>query len=346
MDRNLSRRILLVLVALFAVAAMPAHAADKLWTAKAETMPRQIVGYATVEPRSVLRLRAGAAGIVANLTAQPGDTVAANAVLGQLIGPSIDTLLAARRAAATAADAAFKAAQQELAIQNQKFAARLSTRGAVAHAVAALSNAQADRDSAHAALAAAENMASIRAPQAGRVLTVEAYAGQRVDADETVLTLLPANDLWLRATVYGTEADAISAGATGQFAPAGGGAAIPVKVRAVVGALRSDGGRTLSLVPVATAPGWLDGETGTVTLDAGMLSGVAVPTRALILDQAKWFVLLHTAKGDVPQAVTLGPSHGGLTLITAGLAPGSAVVVENAYLDFHRGISEHYQPPD
>ncbi|MDE1902965.1 MAG: efflux RND transporter periplasmic adaptor subunit [Alphaproteobacteria bacterium] len=340
------RRHSLTIVVLLAIAATPAHAADVLWAAKAQTMPLQVVGYATVEPRSVLRLRAGVAGTIANLTAQPGDPVGANAVLGQLTGPSIDTLLAARRAAVTTADAAFKAAQQELAIERQKFAARLSTRGTVARAVAAMSNAQADRDSAHAALAAAEDMASIRAPQAGRVLTVDAYAGQRISADETVLTLLPENDLWLRATIYGTDADSVSAGATGQFVPAGGGATIPVKVRAVVGALRPDGGRTLNLVSVATAPGWLDGETGTVTLDAGTFSGVAVPTRALILDQTKWWVLVHTPKGDVPQEVALGPSRGGLTLITAGLAPGSAVVVEGAYLEFHRGISERYQPPD
>jgi len=340
------RQLCLVIAISLAVAVMPAHAADKLWTAKAQTMPRQIVGYATVEPHAVLRLRAGVAGTITNLTAQPGDTAAANAMLGQLTGPSIDTLLAARRAAVGTADAAFKVAQQELAIQQQKFAARLTTRSAVDHAAAALSNAQAERDSAHAALSAVEDMASIRAPQAGRVLTVDAYVGQRVGADETVLTLLPANGLWLRATVYGTDADAVSAGMPGQFAPVGGGASIPVKVRAVVGTVQSDGGQIVNLEPIAAAPGWADGETGTVAIDAGTLSGVVVPNRALVLDQAKWWVLIHTAKGDVPQQVTPGPSRSGLTLIMVGLAPGSAVVVENAYLEFHHGISERYQPPD
>ena len=343
---SMPHRLCLLIVVLFAVAAIPAHAADKLWTAEAQTMPRQIVGYATVEPHAVLRLRAGVAGTITNLTAQPGDTVAANAVLGQLSGPSIDTLLAARRAAAARADAALKVAQQEQAIQQQKFAARLTTRSAVDRAAAALSNAQAERDSAHAALSAAEDMASIRAPQVGRVLAVDVYAGQRVGADETVLTLLPANGLWLRATVYGADAAAVITGTLGQFAPVSGEAAIPVKVRAVVGAVQSDGGQIVNLEPIAASPGWADGEAGTVTIDAGTVSGVVVPNRALILDQAKWFVLVHTAKGDVPQAVTPGPSRDGLTLITQGLVPGSTVVVGNAYLEFHRSISEHYQPPD
>ncbi len=340
------RRRCLAILALLLAAAPPANAADALWIAKAQTMPRQVVAYATVEPQSILRLRAGVAGIVESLAVQPGDTVAANAVLGRLAGPAIDALLAARRAALDGAAATLKNAQQELTIERQKFASHLATRGAVARAVAALSNAQANRDSAQAAFTAAEDMATIRAPQASRVLTVDAFSGERVAAGETVLTLLPANELWLRATVYGADANAVGADMTGQFVPAGGGAAIPVKVRAVVGALRPDGGRTVNFVAADPAVVWLDGETGTVTLDAGTLSGVAVPTRALILDRAKWWVVVHTAKGDVPQAVTPGPGRGGLTLITQGLAPGSAVVVENPYLEFHRGISEHYQPPD
>lgn len=340
------RQIWLVLLVAYAAAVPAANAADALWTAKAETMSRQIVGFATVEPRSVLRLRAGVDGIVANLKVQPGDTVAAGEALGQLTGPSIASLLAARRAAVAGAEATLKSAQQALATEQQKFAGRLTTRAAVARATATQGNAQAERDSAHAALDAANDMASIHAPQAGRVLTVDAFSGERISAGATVLTLLPANDFWLRATAYGTDANLVVPGMTGQFAPSGGDPVIPVKVRAVVGALDRDGGQTVNLEPVAATATWLDGETGTVTIDAGTLSGVVVPNGALVLDQAKWWVLVHTAKGDVPQAVTPGPSRGGLTLITQGLAPGSAVVVDNAYLEFHRGISERYQPPD
>jgi len=334
------------LLAALTAAPRPAGAADALWVANSQTFALHITAYADVEPRSVLRLRAGVAGMLQDVTVQPGDDVAAGQVLGRLAGPPVDALLGARKAALAAAEATLKGARQELAIEHQKLAARLSTRGAVDRATAAASNAQANRDSARAELSAAEDMAIVHAPQASRVLTLNAAAGEHIAAGETLLTLLPANDLWLRATLYGADADVVRASMPGQFVPAGGGAAIPVKVRAVVGALNRDGGRTVNLTAAGAAPGWLDGEAGTVTLDAGTLSGVAVPTRALILDQAKWWVLVHTAKGDVPQAVTPGPSQGALTLITQGIAPGSAVVVENPYLEFHRGISEHYQPPD
>lgn len=126
------RQIWLVLLVAYAAAVPAANAADALWTAKAETMSRQIVGFATVEPRSVLRLRAGVDGIVANLKVQPGDTVTAGEALGQLTGPSIDSLLAARRAAVAGAEATLKSAQQALATEQQKFAGRLTTR-ATAH---------------------------------------------------------------------------------------------------------------------------------------------------------------------------------------------------------------------
>lgn len=335
------------LLAALTVVARPAGAADALWVAKPQTISLQITAYADVEPRSVLRLRAGVAGMLQDVSVQPGDDVAVGQVLGRLAGPPVDALLGARKAALAAAEATLKGAQQELAIERQKLAARLSTRGAVDKAEAAVSNAQANRDSARAELGAAEDMAIVHAPQAGRVLTLNAAAGEHIASGETMMTLLPADNLWLRATCYGSEANHIRADMPGQFVPASDGAAIPVKVRAVVGALDRDGGRTVNLIAAGIdAPGWLDGEAGTVTIDAGTVTGVAVPTRALILDQAKWWVVVHTAKGDIPLPVTPGPSRGALTLIESGLAPGTAVVVANAYLEFHRGISERYQPPD
>lgn len=340
----LRRPCLAILILLAAV--LPARAADAPWVAKAESMPRRIIAYATVEPRSVLRLRAGMAGEVAKLTVLPGDTVTAQQVLGQLTGPAVEVLLSARRAALASAEATLKGAQQELTIQREKFAGRLATRGTVTRDVAALSNAQAKVDSARAALSAADDMATLRAPGAGQVLAVSAVSGERVAMGETLLTLVPEKDLWLRAAVYGTDATLVAPGMAGEFTPAGGGPAIAVKVRTIVGALQPDGGRTVNLVSRDTATGWLDGETGTVTIDAGKLSGVAVPTRALILDQARWWVLVRTPQGVHPQAVVPGPTRGWETLIMQGLSPGEQVVVQNAYLEYHRGISQHYTPPD
>ncbi len=334
------------LIAIIAVTPRPVLAADALWIAKQQTIATQISAFARVEPRARLRLNAGIAGTLRDLAVQPGDEVTAGAVLGHLTGPSVDSLLATRQAALASAEASLSAAQQELTIEREKAASRLSTREAVDKAAAALTGAQSKRDSARAQLSAAEEMAELRAPQPGRVLALGAADGERVAEGETILTLLPDSSLWLRAAVYGADAGALRSGMPGEFVPAAGGGAIPVKLRAVLGALNRDGGRTVYLVASGDAPHWLDGEAGTVTIDAGSATGVAVPTRALILDQARWWVLVHTDAGDQPQPVTPGPSRGALTLIESGLSPGAAVVVANAYLEFHRGIGEHYQPPD
>ncbi len=331
--------------AALALLALPAFAGDALWTAGVASVPIETTAFGVVAPRAVITVRAGETGFLQDFLAQPGDAVSAGAVLARLSGPSIDVTLAARQSAQASAEAALEAAQKGLASEREKGTERLATQAAVATAAAAASEAEARLATARAQLAEAQDLATLEAPQAGRVLTVAAASGERIDAGQPVLTLEPIDDLRLRASFYGTEADAIRPGMTGEFASADGGAAMPVKVRAVVGALQSDGGRLVELTAEDAATPWINGEAGTVTIPIGKLSGVTVPTRALILDQAKWWVLVHTTQGDQPQSVALGPSHGALTLITRGLAPGTQVVVANAYLGFHRGIGAHYQPP-
>ena len=73
---------------------------------------------------------------------------------------------------------------------------------------------------------------------------------------------------------------------------------------------------------------------------------IPIPTEALILDQARWWVLVHTPGGDRAQEVVPGPTRGWRTFIAAGLTPGQQIVVSNAYLEYHRGISARYTPPE
>ena len=117
-----------------------------------------------------------------------------------------------------------------------------------------------------------------------------------------------------------------------------------------VGALHRLIGRTAAAREEAAAaigPIW-NGNAGWLIAGGGVLflAFSAVPTRALILDQGKWWVMVHTATGDHPQEVIPGPTRGWQTFIAHGLEPGTEVVVDNAYLEFHRSISQRYQPPD
>ena len=323
-----------------------ARADTNVVTAQAQTVTNQFEAYAQVEPVALLPLRAAEAGIVTGLEILPGATVQAGQKLAELGGPEIRALLAQDDAAVSSARTNLLGAQKSLAIEQQQFASRLATRQMVLQAEGAVARAQAAVDTAQAQLRALRQTSALTAPADGSVLVLNATDGERVSAGETILTLQPADRLWLKATCYGAEAAAIQVGMTGQFARAGDGKPIPVKVCAVFGALNPDGGEAVGLLAATASPGWLNGESGTVTLTGPVHSLVAVPTRALILDQGQWWVLVHTDRGNRPQAVTPGPARGWQTFIERGLAPGAEVVVENAYLEFHSNISKNYQPPD
>ncbi|MDE2489290.1 MAG: hypothetical protein KGM24_00475 [Elusimicrobia bacterium] len=152
--------------------------------------------------------------------------------------------------------------------------------------------------------------------------------------------------LWLKAAFYGTDLDGVRPGLKGVFVPAGSGRPVPVRVCAKFGLLRADGGESAALLPVSARPGWRNGLFGTVTLDGPVVALPAVPTRALILDRGRWWVVVRTSSGDEPRQVRPGPARGWETFIESGLSGGERVVVAGAYLEYHRGVSKAYQPPD
>ncbi|HWG77677.1 MAG TPA: efflux RND transporter periplasmic adaptor subunit [Steroidobacteraceae bacterium] len=317
----------------------------QLATVRARSVPNQFLGYGEVQPIAPLPVSAIAAGIVADLKVVPGSQIKAGEVLATLAGPEIQSLLVNREAMVRSAQGELAAAARNLTIERRQLSAHLSTQQAVAAAHSTATAAQAALDTAQAQLRAAQDMRTLRAPSTGTVLAVDAAEGQRVTAGQTILTLQTANRLWLTAVYYGADALAIRVGMTGQFQPASGGAAVLVKVAAVSAALAPDAGESVGLVAMGAAH-WLNGERGTVTINGAVQSLVAVPTRALILDQARWWVLVRTAKGIQAQPVVPGSARGWDTFIKQGLSPGQQVVVQNAYLDYHRGIAQRYIPPD
>jgi cobalt-zinc-cadmium efflux system membrane fusion protein len=307
--------------------------------------------YGQVEPIALLPVRAVEAGMVSTMRVVPGSRVRAGEALATLTGPEIQSLLTSREGALHSARAQLAAAERSLAIERQQLGAQLSTEQAVASAQSAVAAARAAFETARAQLQTAQEMSTLRAPEAGTVLAVNAAEGERVMAAQPVLTLQTKNGLRLRAVYYGL--GAIHVGMTGQFEPAVGGSPALVKVAAVAAALGPDGGESVGLVPAdparlpaSASQAWTSGERGTVKLNGATRSLIAVPTRALVLDRARWWVLVRSSKGLQRQAVVPGPTRGWETFIERGLSPGEQVVVQNAYLEFHRGISQRYTPPD
>jgi multidrug efflux pump subunit AcrA (membrane-fusion protein) len=295
--------------------------------------------YGQVEPIAVTQVSAVEAGIVQRLVL-PGEAVHAGQVLAVLGGPQAQALLARGRGA-------LRAASIQLAADRRKLAAQLVTRQRVAADEAAF-------EAARGRLQVALQTLTLRAPANAEVLAVEAADGEQIGAGQPILTLQTGRP-WLRATYYGASALAIHAGMRGEFQPASG-SAIPVRVRTVAQTLTPDGGTQVGLLPLTSHDGgagrallaraWRSGMWGTVTLTGATRPVIEVPTRALILDRAHWWVLVRTAQGEQRRQVVPGATDGWMTAIDAGLRAGEQVVVANAYLEFHRGISRHYLPPD
>ena len=328
------------------LAAGLAHADANVIAVQSRTITRQFEAYAQVEPVAVLPVRAAQSGVLRQLEIRAGARVRAGQKLAVLGGPEIASLLAQDKSAVQSARTNLAGAQQALTIQRKQLMSHLGTRQTVLQAKGALAEAQARLDTAQARLHALQESLTVAAPANGIVLAVNVANGERIGAGQTLLSVQPAGTLWLKAPYYGTDAAAIHIGMSGQFVSADRARTVPVKVSAVFGALAPDGSQSVGLVATTPSPGWLNGESGTVTLNGPTRSLVAVPTRALILDRGQWWVLVRTDNGYRPQAVVPGPSRGWQTFIERGLKPGTHVLVENAYLEFHRGVSRHYQPPD
>ncbi len=338
--------LLLAGAVLLCCQSIPAAAAGGVVTARALSIRTHLTGFARVAPVVLVRIKSAATGIVTGLHLLPGDTITAGEVLGSLTGPAATERLAEGKAAVTGARAALEAARKILAAEREKAAAQLATWNAVYRAEADLAAARTNFETARARLDAIRAKNRLTAQVGGTVLRLTAGNGEAVAAGRPILTIRPTGALWLTARYYGTDGAAVRVAMKGRFLPADRSVAIPVVVRAIPGATNPDGSLEIDLQATDPAPGWHDGDTGSVTLDGALRRFVAVPTRALILDRVSWWVMVRTASGESRRQVVPGPSRGAWTLIAKGLEPGEAVVVENAYLEFHREFSKHYQQPD
>jgi RND family efflux transporter MFP subunit len=313
-------------------------------TVQAEPFVTRVEAYGQVQPVALLPVKAPAAGVVSTLPL-PGAAVSAGEVVAKLAGPEIDAAIARGQAAVKGAEARLVAAEKTLSVLRPQLASHLSTVQQVAQAEADAADASGAVAAAKAELTNATLGATIRVEVAGTVVSVNAATGERVTAGDTLLTIEPANQLRATAVLFGRDAELAHPGAKGMFKPASGGRSTAVEVVSVTPSADS-GGVTVGARSVEPDAPWLSGAYGTLELEGPEERLVAVPTRALILDQGRWWVLVHAAEGDKPVEVIPGPARGWRTLLRCGIGPGTQIRVQNAYLEYHREIASRYQPPD
>lgn len=309
-------------------------------------MAARIEAYAQVQPIAIVPVKAPAAGIVSDFTVLPGAAVKPGDVLARLTGPEVDAAVVQARAAVASATAKRAAAEKTLHVLRAELSAHLSTAQQIAQAEADLADATGALAAARAAQETASLTTTIRSPVAGTLIARGAATGERVGAGDTLATIEPADQLWVTAVLYGADAAAVQPGQSATFQPASADAPVTVHVVAIVPATGGASGVTIGLRALGAKPSWRAGEYGNVVFTGTEARVVTVPTSALILDQGRWWVLVHTTAGDKPVEVVPGPSRGWQTMLRRGPAAGTEIVAQNAYLEFHRDIASRYQPPD
>lgn len=315
-----------------------------------------ISGLGRVIPTAILMLRANLAGQIQNSTLALGQIVSADEIVGYLGGPILNAQIEQAKARLAQETARVKAASREVDIDQKTLKYQLSTRKTLLHAELALGLANADRDSAQSALNTLQQERVLRAPTHGVVTRLEQINGSRVQAGMAIAQIEPIDDLRLRADFYSTQAadvfSQILPGMRGWFTPLGSHRKITVQVDSVLPLDAYDGALPVIFQPVITPnttliPGeWQSGVMGTVVLNGTSQTVIPIPTRALILERGQWWVLIRKQGSWQRQAVEIGTSHGETTDVIKGLSSDERVLVDQAYLEFHRDFSLRYQQPD
>ncbi|MDE3208463.1 MAG: efflux RND transporter periplasmic adaptor subunit [Pseudomonadota bacterium] len=310
-----------------------------------ETYAPEVKAYAEVEPVGELSMRVHADGVISHLKVLPGDEVKKGEVLARLSGPQIHALRIQALAQVDEARSSLRLALHQLRIQAALYGEQVATVLDIHQAKAQVRLARARLSEVLAHYAEVRAATLVRAPVNATVETVGVTNGSPVVSGETLLKLQPADRLWLVATVYGPTVHVIRSGVSAIFHSADTGRLVPVTVRGMFPRERADGGVRVGLLP-GTSPGWVDGEKGVVRFFLAPKTWPAVPTQALVLDRGHWWVLVLGKKGMHPVMIKPGPAVNNLTLVRKGLKIGDKVVVQGAYLYFHKALRSAYQPPD
>jgi RND family efflux transporter MFP subunit len=349
--------VAVVAVSWFAMRATPVETA----TAAQGVVPVRVAGPGTVEARIPVTLSARITATVAKLHADQGDAVKR----GQILATLDDRELDAKRGAATnaqetiarnvaAAKAAVAKAEAELDLARTKFRrdqdllrSAYISESAMDTSAAALRSAEANLDSAKAALAAresevrgvshearyAETVLShtrIAAPMDGIVVERLAEVGSTVVPGTPLFRLVDPATVWVAVRVDESVVGRVIVGQSAQIQLRTG-EILPGRVARI--ARQSDAATRELEVNVAfdTPPArFVIDQEAAVTVQAGEERGVVVPVSALVENRGIAGVLVVSDGRARFTPVETGAADGARVVVRKGVAAGDMVVAKPA----------------
>lgn len=346
-----------LVIALFAIAWWPKPVAVRAFQARTQALKVERVDQGFARVRELYLISAPVAGNLSRIELEPGDSVAADALLAELAPLSSTPLDPRARAMAEAAVGSARAqVQQAEALlssnrdmrerSEQMFADRLIPERELTAVRAAERESEARLAAARASLRQAQANAAwdsqgngralaLRAPIAGVVLRRHQESAGAVSAGTPLLELGDPSDLEIVAEFLSQEAAGMEVGADAQI-EAWGGAPIPAVVSRVeplgelkISALGVEERRVRVILQLReSAPKLGHGYQVDARVTVLSLSQVlVVPLEALQRDGADWRVWVVDGERAQPVAVTVGANDGRYRQILSGLGDGQTVLV-------------------
>ncbi|CAN7262147.1 efflux RND transporter periplasmic adaptor subunit [Phenylobacterium sp. LjRoot225] len=296
----------------------------------------EIIAQATVAaaPDGQAVLTARATGAVTRIHRRIGDSVRAGEVLAVVESREAAQLAADRTTAAARANLAHKTLARERRLFEQRVSARQDYEQAEAEAAAANAEVRRARMAAGAAKVTADGGGvTASSPIAGRITAAPVTLGAFVQPETELFRVTDPSRLQIEAAISGADAPRVRPGDRAIVETADG-QTLQGRVRAITPALDPETGAataTLDLPAASLQPGQ-QLRARIVTDAAHGPTTLIVPEEAVQSVDGRDVVFVRTAQGFQARPVTVRQRSAGRAEIVAGLAPGQAIAIRNAFL--------------
>ena len=297
----------------------------------------EIVAQATVaaEPGGQANLTAHAPGSVARINKRLGDPVRAGEVIALVESREAAQIAAARSSAAAKADLAAKVFARERRLYEQKVSPRQDMETAQAELAAAQAEARSAAVAADAAQVSRDGrFVQVVSPISGRITAMTAALGSYVQPETELFRVADPGRIQVEAQVTAADAERIQPGDAAVIETASGDTRNAV-VRSVTPGVSAET-RTATVVLTLAGGGasLQPGQTARARIVARRTAGggIVIPQDAIQSLEGRDVVFVRTPKGFRARPVTVGQRSAGRAEIAAGLKPGEAIAVRNAFL--------------